>query len=115
MDFKLLLLFFFLIDVGYKYVVTIQRNLTVRIKTLRLGAKIFKYLISIENNTQNVLEVLLSADILYIVFFMFMLTSFSKVRSYKGRPMATVSSIKMCVDFLPLLCFPHNPFLFYLS
>lgn len=76
--------------------------------------KIFKNLISRENtsNIQNAPEVLLSADILCIVFNTYAdIVLRSKVRSYKGRPMATLSSIKICVDFLPLLCFPHNPFL----
>ena len=87
------------------------------IKTLCFGGKIFKNLISRENITQNAPEVLLPADILYIVTNVCVdIVLQSKVRSYKGRPLATVSSIKMCVDFLLLLCFSHNPFLlFYLS
>ena len=76
-DFELLLLF--VTDIGYKYVAMIPRNLIVCIKTLCFSGKIFKYLISRENNTQNAPEVLLSADILYIVL-IFMLTSSSSLK-----------------------------------
>lgn len=76
-DFELRLLF--LTDIGYKYVAMIQRNLIVCIKTLCFGGKIFKNLVSRENNTQNAPEVLLSADILYIVF-KYMPTSFSSLK-----------------------------------
>ena len=113
-DFKLLLLF--LTDIGNKNFATIPRNLIVCIKTLCFGGKIFKNLISRENNTQNAPEVLLSADILYIVFNIYAdIVLHTKIRFYKGRPLATLSSIKMCVDFLLLLCFPHPFLLSYLS
>ena len=75
------------------------------IKTLCFGGKTFKNLISRENNIQNALEVLLSADIWYIVCNIYSYTDIVlqfEVRSYKGRHMATISSIKMCVDFFYL-------------
>ena len=74
-----------LTDICHKYVAMIPRNLIVCIKSLCFGGKIFKNLISRENNTQKAPEVLLSADILYIVFNICAdIVLQSKIRSYKG-------------------------------